>query len=106
MRNYICDDAAQQASQRFSSIERLYDLWTIRYLEATGIGTGWQGWEVGAGGGPIATWLGERCGPSGQGLVTDIDPRFLVELATLDAAPIEIRRQDIGTDPLAAHAFE
>src|SRR5260370_33257957 len=106
MRNYICDDAAQQASQRFSSIERLYDLWTIRYLEATGIGTGWQCWEVGAGGGSIATWLGGRCGPRGQGLVTGIDPRFLAELATLDHAHIEIRRHDIGTHPVPGHPFD
>ena len=106
MSNYIFDNAAQQAGQRFTSLETLYDPWTIRHLEATGIGTGWQCWEVGAGGGSIATWLGERCGPSGHVLVTDIDPRFLVELATLDHAPLEIRRHDIGSDPLPAQSFD
>ncbi len=66
MSNYIFENAAQQAGQRFSSLESLYDPWTIRHLEATGIGPGWQCWEVGAGGGSIAAWLGERCGSSGH----------------------------------------
>jgi hypothetical protein len=40
MSNYIFDNAAQQASQRFASLETLYDPWTIRHLEATGVGPG------------------------------------------------------------------
>ncbi|HET8853686.1 MAG TPA: class I SAM-dependent methyltransferase, partial [Ktedonobacteraceae bacterium] len=106
MSNYIFDNAGQQTGQRFSSLETLYDPWTIRHLEATGIDTGWQCWEVGAGGGSIATWLGQRSGPSGHVLVTDIDPRFLMELATLDHAHIEIQRHDIGSDPLPAQPFD
>ncbi|HEY6409432.1 MAG TPA: methyltransferase domain-containing protein [Ktedonobacteraceae bacterium] len=106
MSNYIFDNAGQQAGQRFNSLETLYDPWTIRHLEATGIGPGWQCWEVGGGGGSIATWLGERCGPSGHVLVTDIDPRFLGELATLDNSPIEIQRHDIGADPLPTQTFD
>ena len=90
MSNYIFENAAPQASQRFSSLETLYDPWTIRHLEATSIGPGWQCWEVGAGGGSIAAWLGERSGPIGFILVTDIDPRFLVESALLDQPTIEI----------------
>ena len=58
MSNYIFDNAAPQASQRFASLQTLYDSWTIRHLEATGIGPGWQCWEIGAGGGSIARWLG------------------------------------------------
>jgi ubiquinone/menaquinone biosynthesis C-methylase UbiE len=106
MSNYIFNNAGQQASQRFTSLETLYDPWTIRHLEATGIGAGWQCWEVGGGGGSIATWLGERCGPSGHVLVTDIDPRFLVELAALDHSQIEVQRHDIGADPLPAQPFD
>jgi SAM-dependent methyltransferase len=33
-------------------------------------------------------------------------PRFLAELATLDHAHIEIRRHDIGTDPLPEQSFD
>lgn len=106
MSNYIFDNAGQQAGQRFSSLETLYDPWTIRHLEATGIGTGWRCWEIGGGGGSIAAWLGERCGPSGHVLVTDIDPRYLVESAPLDCSHIEIQRHNIGTDPLPAQPFD
>ena len=106
MSNYIFENAAPQAGQRFASLETLYDPWTIRHLEATGIGPGWQCWEVGAGGGSIATWLGERCGPTGHVLVTDIDPRFLVELAPLAHPTLEIQRHDIGSDPRPAQRFD
>lgn len=106
MSNYIFDNAAPQAGQRFSSLETLYDPWTLRHLEATGIGPGWQCWEVGGGGGSIAAWLAERCGPSGHVLVTDIDPRFLVESASLDRHNIEIQRHDIVADPLPAQTFD
>ncbi len=106
MSNYIFDNAAPQASQRFVSLETLYDPWTIRHLEATGIGPGWQCWEIGAGGGSIARWLAEHCGPTGRVLVTDIDPRFLVERATLDDAPLEIKHHDIGSDPLPTQSFD
>ena len=106
MSNYIFENAAPQAGQRFSSLETLYDPWTIRHLEATGIGPGWQCWEVGAGGGSIAAWLGEHSGKSGHVLVTDIDPRYLVELATLNQPTIEIQRHNIGTDPLPIQTFD
>lgn len=106
MSNYIFENAGQPTSQRFTSLETLYDPWTTRHLEATGIGPGWQCWEVGGGGGSIAAWLAERCGKAGSVLVTDIDPRFLVESASLDHAHIEIQRHDIGTDPLPDQTFD
>lgn len=106
MSNYIFDNAAQQASQRFASLETLYDSWRIRHLETTGVGPGWQCWEVDGGGGSIAAWLGEHCSPTGHVLVTDIDPRFLAVLATLNQPTIEIQRHDIGSDPLPAQTFD
>jgi ubiquinone/menaquinone biosynthesis C-methylase UbiE len=106
MSNYVFENAAQQTVQRFASLEMLYDPWTIRHLEATGIGPGWQCWEVGAGGGSIAAWLGERCGPTGHVLVTDIDPRFLAKSAALDKPQIEIQHHDIANDPLPEQLFD
>lgn len=106
MNTYLFENAGQPTGQRFTSLERLYDPWTIRHLEATGIGPGWQCWEIGGGGGSIAAWLAERCGKAGHVLVTDLDPRFLVESASLDHAHVEIQRHDIGTDPLPAQSFD
>jgi ubiquinone/menaquinone biosynthesis C-methylase UbiE len=106
MSNYVFDNAARQTSQRSTSLEMLYDPWTIRRLEATGIGPGWQCWEVGTGGGSIASWLGERSGSTGHVLVTDIDPRFLVESTALVQPQIEIQRHDIANDPLPEQLFD
>lgn len=106
MSQYIFDNAARQTNQRFASLETLYDPWTISHLEATGVGPGWHCWEVGAGGGSIAAWLGEQCGPTGHLLVTDIDPRFLMPSAALDKPQIEIQRHDIASDPLPEQLFD
>ena len=40
MSNSIFENATQQAGQRFTSLETLHNPWTIRRLEATGIGSG------------------------------------------------------------------
>ena len=77
MSQYIFDNSALQASSRFESLEQLYDLRTIRFLEATGIAAGMA---VSRG-----RWrrrldcrlVGHRVGPTGHVLVTDIAPHFL-----------------------------
>src|SRR5258708_39481166 len=104
MSTYIFGNAGQPTSQRFSSLETLYDPWTIRHLETTGIGPGWQCWEVGAGGGADARGLGERCGPTGHVPVTDIDPRVLRESAGRCHPHISIPPSDIGSEPTASQS--
>ncbi|MDQ6907521.1 MAG: SAM-dependent methyltransferase, partial [Chloroflexota bacterium] len=90
MSGYIFDNAAEQpTAQRFASLETLYDPRTIRFLEATGVGSGWHCLEVGGGSGSIATWLADRVGDTGHVLVTDIDPRFLVTLAKAGRLNVE-----------------
>lgn len=54
MSQYIFDNAAPQATQRFNSLEMLFDPVTIRRLEALEIGEGWNCLEVGGGSGSIA----------------------------------------------------
>lgn len=106
MSQYVFDNAAAQTGQRFQSLEALYDPRTVRFLEATGVGPGWRCLEVGAGGGSIAAWLSERVGPSGHVLVTDIDPRHLEALAASGRPNVEVRRHDVGLDPLPEGAFD
>lgn len=107
MSKYIFDNAAEEpTTQRFASLETLYDPRTFGFLTATGVGAGWRCWEIGAGSGSVAAWLADRVGESGHVLVTDIDPRFLSTLAKSGQPHVEIQRHDVGADPLPAGTFD
>jgi tRNA A58 N-methylase Trm61 len=53
-------------STRLRNIQQASDSFTIKHLGATGIGQGWRCLEIGAGGGSIAAWLGDRAGATGS----------------------------------------
>jgi ubiquinone/menaquinone biosynthesis C-methylase UbiE len=75
MSGYVLDNAKEQAGERFASLESCLDVLTTRQLSEIGVAAGWSCLEVGGGGGSIARWLGDRVGPAGQVVVTDINPR-------------------------------
>lgn len=104
MSQYIFDNAAPQTAQRFSSLELLFDGWSIQHLEMTGITEGWHCLEVGGGGGSLGGWMAAQVGPSGSVLVTDIDVRYAS--TTLTAPNIEVRQHNIVTDPLPSDTFD
>jgi SAM-dependent methyltransferase len=107
MTGYVFDNAAEgPTARRFAGLEALYDARTRRALEATGIGPGWRCLEVGAGGGSVAAWLAGQVGADGHVLATDLDPRFLSALPSLDRANVEIRRHDVAADPLPIAEFD
>ena len=106
MSQYIFDNAAPQASQRFASLEQLYDPRTIRSFEAIGISDGWHCLEVGGGGGSIARWMSARAGPTGRVLVTDIDPQHLTGLVTGNPGNIVVQHHDVGVEPLPESSFD
>jgi SAM-dependent methyltransferase len=104
MTNYIFDNAAErETAERFASLGSLHDPHTIRHLLGTGVGRGWRCLEIGGGSGSIAQWLADRVGLEGHVLATDIDPRFL---ASAGRANLEVRRHDVGTDPLPESAYD
>ena len=107
MGSYIFDNAAEaEIAKRFSYLDTLYNPRTFRFIEATGIRSGWQCLEIGGGSGSVAAWMAERVGPSGSVLVTDIDPRCIGEAGLHSIANLEVRRHDIGIDPLPEAAFD
>jgi ubiquinone/menaquinone biosynthesis C-methylase UbiE len=107
MNAYIFDNAAEaETAERFASLDALYNFRTFRFLETAGIGRDWHCLEVGGGSGAVAAWMADRVGPSGYVLVTDIDPRFMEGSARRRPAHMELRRHDIGTDPLPVQAFD
>ncbi len=103
MTSYVLDNAAAQASQRFSALERCLDPATTRHLAALGVGPGWHCLEVGGGGGSIGHWLSARVGDSGRVLVTDIDPRWM---GGVREGNLEVRCHDIVRDELPAATFD
>jgi ubiquinone/menaquinone biosynthesis C-methylase UbiE len=103
---YVFDNAAVQAVQRFESLESLYDERTFRILNATGLGPGWRCLEVGAGGGSVAAWLSGRVGPTGHVTVTDIDPSHLSGLVASKPDNLVIQIHDVGVDPLPEAMFD
>jgi SAM-dependent methyltransferase len=100
---YALDNAAGQARARFDALATIFDPGTIGHLLGLGVDSGWHCLEVGAGGGSIAAWLCGRVGPGGRVVATDIDPRFLEELAEPN---LEVRRHDIDSDSLPEAAFD
>ena len=102
MSTYLFDNAAAQADERFTSLERCYDHATISRLEALGVAEGWHCLEVGGGGGSIARWLSNRVGESGSVLATDIDPGKMYG----QAGNLTIARHDIVNDPLPEATYD
>jgi ubiquinone/menaquinone biosynthesis C-methylase UbiE len=107
MNTYIFDNRAEaETAQRFDSLDALYNPRTFQFLTATGIGRGWSCLEVGGGSGSVAAWMAEQVGPSGSVLVTDIEPRFIERSGYESLSNLQLRRHDIGADPLPEAAFD
>lgn len=72
-------------------------------MEDLGIAEGWRCWEVGAGGGSVASWMADQVGGTGSVLATDIDPSWM---ARTDPRAFEVARHDVGLDPPPPGPFD
>lgn len=106
MSRYLFDNTAEQARTRISVLESRYDPSSRRQLELTGLAAGWRCLEVGAGGGSLGDWLGERVGADGEVTVTDIDPRWVGAAARSRPASVRLLRHDIVHDPLPGRDYD
>ncbi len=79
----------QTELERLRAIEALFDPASRRLLTATGVADQWHCIEIGAGGGSIASWLGETVGPNGRVTAVDLDCRFLRDLSCANVHIIE-----------------
>jgi len=95
---YAYDQGWAEERERLAGMEGLWDPGTQALLAE--LGAGGRALEIGGGGGGIVRWLAERCD---HVLVTDIDTRFLDELAS---DTVEVRHHDIRTDPLPEAEFD
>ena len=102
--HYPFDNAAPQARDRFANLSTLYDEVTRRHLDRFGIDAGLAAvsrWAPAAG--PSQRFMSERVGPTGHVVATDINIDWM---AGSLPANVELRRHDIGVDPLPERAFD
>jgi SAM-dependent methyltransferase len=99
---YLLDNRAAAARQRFSALAALFDDVTFRHVEALGIRPSWRCWEIGAGGPSVPNWLAGRAGPDGHVLATDIDTSWIDGVAPR----VEVRRHDIAHDDPPSGVFD
>lgn len=102
---YTLANSWEHARRRLELVQQVHDAATVRRLTGLGVGPGWRCLVPGAGGGSVARWLGERVGPGGHVLATDVDTRLLDEAPDRPSS-VEVRRHDITRDPLPAGAFD
>ena len=100
---YAFDNALAVQRERLDTLQELFDPGTIRQLEARGVAPGWRCLEVGAGGGSVASWLGDRVAPDGSVLATDLDTRWVAELSHPN---LEVRVHDVLEDDLPEGEFD
>jgi SAM-dependent methyltransferase len=100
---YLLDNRAGEASDRFSALSQLFDPVTFRHVDALGIGPGWQCWEVGAGGPSVPDGLAARVGPGGRVLATDLDTGWLDGRTGPD---VEVARHDVAADGPPGGGFD
>ena len=104
--SYFAADFARDAERsRLSILERTLDPITTGHLERLAFGGGQlprRCLEMGAGGGSIARWLGERVDPGATVVAADLDTHYLVGLPPA----VEVRQVDLTTDTLEPLHFD
>ncbi len=105
MSSYALDNAAVETADRFTALESCYDAATEDSLRRTGLTTGWNCLEIGAGGGSIGLWLSDVAGAAGRVTVTDIAPDQ-VKPELLTRAGVRVLRHDVVGDVLPEAEFD
>ncbi len=100
---YLLDNQAGEAKDRFSALSALFDPVTFRHVDALGVAPGWQCWEIGAGGPSVPDGLAARVSPGGRVLATDLDTRWI----TGRTGPhVEVARHDVVADDPPEGGFD
>jgi SAM-dependent methyltransferase len=88
--------------ERLRLLEEMYDPWSVKQLDAIGVGAGWRCLDVGAGGGSVTRMLADRVS-TGSVLAVDLDTALLKGLVS---DRVEVRRHDLRSDSLPADTFD
>ena len=100
---YLLEHDWEQEPRRLQLLEEHADATSVQRIEATGIDSGWNCLEIGAGRGSIARWLGERVGPHGSVVALDLDTSLLTDL---DEPNVEVVEGDLLDIDLPEGSFD
>jgi SAM-dependent methyltransferase len=100
---YLLDNRAEDAGQRFGALASIFNPVTFRHIEALGIRPGWRCWEVGAGGPSVPSWMRGKVGPDGYVLATDLETGWIGEQGD---GGFEVRRHDVASDDPPGREFD
>ena len=99
--DYIFTDTQFESElTRLQELEKIYDPASRRQILATGITTGWQCLEIGAGAGSMMRWMSEIVGASGRVTAIDIDTRFVKDTRLANVEIIEADIHQVALDKL------
>ncbi|MEL6495778.1 MAG: class I SAM-dependent methyltransferase [Cyanobacteria bacterium J06623_7] len=99
--NYIFSQTQFQSElTRLQRLEKVYDSISQQQIIATGITTGWQCLEIGAGAGSVMRWMSEIVGAAGQVTAIDLDTRFIKNTQLANVETIEADIHQIKLDKL------
>ncbi|MGL6342411.1 MAG: class I SAM-dependent methyltransferase [Waterburya sp.] len=89
--------------ERLQLIEKISDPASRQIMLATGLTTGWQCLEVGAGAGSIMKWMSSTVGAEGKVTAVDVDTRFVADTSLSN---VEVIQGDINQVTLGNNCFD
>lgn len=89
--------------KRLQVLEKISDPASHQRILATGLTTGWQCLEVGAGAGSIMKWMSSTVGVKGKVTAVDVDTRFVADTFLSN---VEVIQGDINQVTLANNCFD
>jgi ubiquinone/menaquinone biosynthesis C-methylase UbiE len=101
--DYAFPHSAASEAHRLELFQQRLDPLTIRRMERLGVGRGDVCLEVGGGRGSITRWLGEKVGPDGRVIATDLQIDFL---DAIDLPNVEVLQHDIRVGDFPEQSFD
>ncbi|MEM0965153.1 MAG: class I SAM-dependent methyltransferase [Verrucomicrobiota bacterium] len=95
MVRYIIPHSLPGERERLEMFASMLDTNLFFRLGEIGVKPGWKCLEAGAGIGTVSQWLSEQVGPKGEVTVSDLDTKFINELA---GGNLKVRQLDLQTD--------
>jgi predicted O-methyltransferase YrrM len=98
----VPDDQAAIERRRLAYLAEARDPRTFVILDQLGLRGDHSAWELGAGAGTVAAWMGERVGPNGHVWSTDIDTQFHGTVP----GNVRVEQHDVVHDAVPKGAFD